>query len=99
MTAFLQVKDLGWRAGDVPILERVGLEVRPGEFVALMGLNGAGRARCWTSSPACVSRVAALCSSTAAVWTIGMPAISRAVCHLPQLVRADVSFSRWSRPS
>ncbi|MFE6688269.1 ABC transporter ATP-binding protein [Streptomyces sp. NPDC057743] len=37
------VEGLGVRRGRVPVLEGVGLSVRPGETVALMGRNGAGK--------------------------------------------------------
>lgn len=94
MTAFLQVKDLGWRAGDVPILERVALDVQPGEFVALMGLNGAGKSTL-------LDVVAGLRQPGSGAVLIEERSLddwdahdlARTVCHLPQLVRADVSFT------
>ena len=43
MTTVLRVRNVGWRAGTVPVLERVSLDVGPGEFVAVMGRNGAGK--------------------------------------------------------
>ena len=39
----LRVRNVGWRAGTVPVLEHVSFDVAPGEFVAVMGRNGAGK--------------------------------------------------------
>ena len=39
----LSLRDVGWRAGATPIVERVTFEAGAGEFVALMGRNGAGK--------------------------------------------------------
>lgn len=90
----LQVKDLGWRAGEVPVLDRASLDVRAGEFVALMGLNGAGKSTL-------LDLIAGLRQPAAGAVLIDGRALddwevrdlARTVCHLPQLVRADVSFT------
>jgi iron complex transport system ATP-binding protein len=39
----LSARELAWRAGTTSIVERVSFDVRAGEFVALMGRNGAGK--------------------------------------------------------
>ena len=39
----LRVRNVGWRAAAVPVLEHVSFDVAPGEFVAVMGRNGAGK--------------------------------------------------------
>lgn len=39
----LSLRDVGWRAGDAPVVERVTFDAGPGEFIALMGRNGAGK--------------------------------------------------------
>jgi iron complex transport system ATP-binding protein len=39
----LRLRDVAWRAGSTPIVERVTFEARAGEFIALMGRNGTGK--------------------------------------------------------
>ncbi len=41
--AVLSVLDLSAGYGAAPVLDRIGLDVRPGETVALLGANGAGK--------------------------------------------------------
>ena len=41
--ALVHVEDVSFAYGDEPVLEGVGLAVRPGEFVALVGPNGSGK--------------------------------------------------------
>src|SRR4029079_1726599 len=43
MRPVLSVRNVGWRAGSVPVIGQVSFDVAPGEFVAIMGRNGAGK--------------------------------------------------------
>jgi iron complex transport system ATP-binding protein len=43
MNATVGARDLAWRAGRTTIVEHVTFDIRPGEFVSLMGRNGAGK--------------------------------------------------------
>jgi ABC-type cobalamin/Fe3+-siderophores transport system ATPase subunit len=84
----LRAVDLEWRAGDAPIVERVTFAVAAGEFVALMGRNGAGKSTV-------MDLLAGLRTPHAGMALLhdrplrDWPAIERArrVGHLPQLVR------------
>ncbi len=94
MSVRLQVKELGWHIGHVPILDNVTFDVLPGEFVALMGRNGAGKstlldlvAGLRQPSPGAVL----IDGRSLDEWNRGH--LARIVSHLPQLVRADVSFT------
>jgi iron complex transport system ATP-binding protein len=92
--AIVRARDVGWRAGRVPVVERVSFDVRPGEFVALMGRNGAGKSTI-------VDIVAGLrAPSEGAVTLAGRPLSdwtgverARLVAHLPQSVRADLALT------
>lgn len=98
----LRARDLAWyspappktRALAQPILERVTFDVRPGEFVAVMGRNGAGKSTL-------LDLIAALRKPAAGEITLddrplsAWPAAERArtIGHLPQLVPGDVPFT------
>jgi iron complex transport system ATP-binding protein len=90
----LQAHDVGWRIGEVPILRRVNFSVGPGEFVALMGRNGAGKS-------SLLDLIAGLRRPTdGAVSFDDRPLeywsaddLARSISHLPQMVRADVAIS------
>ncbi|MFO1095887.1 MAG: ATP-binding cassette domain-containing protein [Planctomycetaceae bacterium] len=41
--ALLSVRELSFSWGGVPLLDRVGLEINPGERIGLLGRNGAGK--------------------------------------------------------
>jgi iron complex transport system ATP-binding protein len=43
MSAIVTARDLAWHAGDTTVVERVSFDIGPGEFVSLMGRNGAGK--------------------------------------------------------
>ena len=93
MTPVLRVRNVGWRAGTVPVLEQVSFDVGPGEFVAMMGRNGAGKSTL-------LDIIAGLRHAgrrrrdarrpPARGWT----AIERArlLAHLPQQLRADLAM-------
>jgi iron complex transport system ATP-binding protein len=89
----LRVRNIGWRAGAVSVLERASFAVVPGEFVAVMGRNGAGKSTL-------LDILAGLRAPTeGAVVLAGRPlddwtAIERArlLAHLPQNLRADLAM-------
>jgi iron complex transport system ATP-binding protein len=91
----LSLRDVAWRAcpersrgaGATPIVERVTFEARAGEFVALMGRNGAGKSTVMdlvaglrTPSQGEI----AVAGRSLAQWTPLERA--RAISHLPQMV-------------
>ncbi len=90
----VRARQVAWRAGPVPVVERVSFDVKPGEFVALMGRNGAGKSTV-------VDIVAGLRTpAEGSVILSGRPldewtAVERArlVAHLPQSVRADLALT------
>jgi iron complex transport system ATP-binding protein len=95
--AAFSARDLGWRAGSVSILERVTFDVRPGEFVALMGRNGAGKSTlvdivAGLRAPA--EGTVVLAGRALQDWTPAERA--RLVAHLPQSVRADLALTAES---
>jgi iron complex transport system ATP-binding protein len=94
MDAMIEVKDLSWRTNGATIVERVSFQVAPGELVALMGRNGAGKSTV-------MDLVAGLRQpSTGSIALEGRPlgdwsAAERArrIGHLPQAVRAELPFT------
>jgi iron complex transport system ATP-binding protein len=94
MTALLDVRNVGWKAGRVPVLDDVTFEVRSGELVALMGRNGAGKSTL-------LDLVAGLREAgTGDIILDGRRLgewsrhdVARVVSHLPQLVRDNVTCS------
>lgn len=90
----LSVRDLGWSAGSVSIVERVSFDAAPGEFIALMGRNGAGKSTVMDMiaglrTPA--SGVIALNSTPLADFSPIERA--RAIGHLPQSVHAAAAVT------
>jgi iron complex transport system ATP-binding protein len=93
MTLSLVVDRLVWSAGPTPIVSDVSFEVQAGEFVALMGRNGAGKSTV-------LDLIAGLRTpSDGDVRVDGRslrawPARARArlLAHLPQAVRPDLPF-------
>jgi iron complex transport system ATP-binding protein len=94
MTATMDVRDLTWRAEGTTIVEHVTFAIHPGEFVSLMGRNGAGKSTV-------MDLLAGLRRPHAgAVLLEGRsvdewPVVERArrIGHLPQVVRAQSSMT------
>ena len=90
----LRAVDLGWRSGGSAVVERVTFAVAAGEFVALMGRNGAGKSTV-------MDMLAGLRRPHAgAVLLDGRPlrewpapARARRLGHLPQAVRSQSPLS------
>jgi iron complex transport system ATP-binding protein len=90
MSVIVAARDLGWRAGDTRVVEAVTFAIGPGEFVALMGRNGAGKSTV-------MDLLAGLRRpDSGAVVLAGRPlhewtAIQRAqrIGHLPQVLRTQ----------
>jgi len=90
----LRVHDVGWHIAGARILQRVTFDVARGEFVALMGRNGAGKS-------SLLDLVAGLRPPSEGVVALeGRPLskwstrdLARSISHLPQMVRAEVAFS------
>lgn len=93
VTPVLRVNGLGWCAGQTPIVADITFEAGAGEFVSVMGRNGAGKSTV-------LDLVAGLRTpSSGAVELDGRPFASlaardraRVVAHLPQAVRPDLPF-------
>jgi iron complex transport system ATP-binding protein len=89
-SSLLRVRDLAWRAGTVPIVESVTFDVARGEFVALLGRNGAGKSTV-------MDILAGLrMPSAGSVLLDGRPlqawtprSRARRIAHLPQTVRTQ----------
>jgi iron complex transport system ATP-binding protein len=89
----LGVRDLAWRAGSIRVLDDVTFDVRPGEFVGVLGCNGAGKSTL-------LDITAGLRSPTAGMVTLhsrpfsewSATARARVVAHLPQSLRADLTM-------
>ena len=64
-SAALEVADLSAGYGPVTILRSVNLRVAPGEVVALLGANGAGKTTCCGRPRGSCGRAAAAYSSAA----------------------------------
>jgi iron complex transport system ATP-binding protein len=90
--AIVSVRQVGWRAGQTIVLDRVSLDVRPGEFVAVMGRNGAGKSTL-------LDIIAGLRTPTSGEVLLDGNAFSaqssvaraRLLAHLPQTIRGDLS--------
>src|SRR5687767_3797657 len=90
----LSVRGAGWRVAAAPIVERVSFEAGAGEFIALMGRNGAGKSTV-------MDLVAGLrAPSEGSIMLDGRPLSqwtardrARALTHLPQTVHVHGSLT------
>lgn len=93
MTPVIRVERLSWRSGGRPIVAEVTFDAGAGDFIAVMGRNGAGKSTV-------LDLVAGLRTPSAgAIGLDGRPIATvapreraRAVAHLPQAVRPDLPF-------
>src|SRR5689334_6048417 len=91
--ALVRVERVGWRAGASTILDNVTLEVGDGEFVAILGKNGAGKS-------SLLDIIAGLRGATNGTVMLAGKAVeawsfverARLLAHLPQTVRGDLSI-------
>jgi iron complex transport system ATP-binding protein len=89
----LRVRDVGWRAATVPVLEHVSFDIAAGEFVAVIGRNGAGKSTL-------LDIAAGLRAPTEGTVLLAgrvlgeLTSVERArrLSHLPQNLRADLSM-------
>jgi iron complex transport system ATP-binding protein len=93
MAAWLEVDDVSWRAGARTIVSGVSFRVAVGEFVALMGRNGAGKSTVLDV----IAGLRAPASGEIRLEGRALDAWSprdraRVVAHLPQAVRTDLPF-------
>lgn len=94
MTPILRIRDLTWHAGETPIVTGVSFDAADGEFITVMGRNGAGKSTV-------LDLLAGLRTPRSGGIEIdGRPAATmssrdraRVVAHLPQAVRADLPFT------
>ena len=94
MNGRLSLRDVAWSAGDVPIVERVSFDAAPGEFIALMGRNGAGKSTV-------LDLIAGLRRPEAGLIALDDEPLSdwsaieraRAIGHLPQSVHAAAAVT------
>ena len=85
---------MAWNAGDLPIVERVSFDAAPGEFIALMGRNGAGKS-------SVLDLIAGLRTPSAGLFAIDDEPLAewsaieraRAIGHLPQSVHAAAAVT------
>jgi iron complex transport system ATP-binding protein len=94
VSAILRLERVAWEADGVPIVSDVSFEVAPGELVALMGLNGAGKSTvldlmAGTRRPS--SGRIELGGRPLDGWTARERA--RRIGHLPQIARGELVFS------
>ena len=91
--AILRVRDLGWRAGSVTVLDRVSFDVRPGEFVGVLGRNGAGKSTLLDMIAGLRTPAAGdVLLDTRSVSTRSSSERAQLVAHLPQTIRGDLSI-------
>jgi iron complex transport system ATP-binding protein len=91
--SLVRLRDVGWRAGSVGVLQGVDLEVASHELVAIIGRNGAGKSTLLDiigglRKP--TDGVVAIRDRPLADWSATERA--RTVAHLPQSLRADLAM-------
>lgn len=85
MTGSLEAKDIVLNYGQRPILRGVSVTVRPGEIVALIGANGAGKSSLLKTMAGLISPTAGSVSLRGrAINSIDRRALGREVAYLPQ---------------
>ncbi len=90
----MEASDIAFAYGSNVMLESAGFSAARGEFIALLGLNGAGRARSSIFWPACAPRIPVRFGSMAAHFSSGRPAtVRRPISHLPQGIRGELPFT------
>ncbi|MEQ1573800.1 MAG: ABC transporter ATP-binding protein [Vicinamibacterales bacterium] len=90
MTPILRTRDLEWRAGETTIVRHVTFDIGAGEFIALMGRNGAGKSTVMDVMAGLrepYAGVVLLDGRPLDEWPA--PARARRLGHLPQLVRTQ----------
>jgi iron complex transport system ATP-binding protein len=90
----LRVLDAGWQVNDVHILQHVSFDVRPGEFVALMGRNGAGKSSLLDLVVGLhlpTEGLVSLEDRPVGAWS--PRDLARTIAHLPQMVRGARALS------
>jgi zinc transport system ATP-binding protein len=87
----IEMKDVSFAFGDVPVLDRVFFQVRRGEFLALLGPNGSGK----TTLVKCILGLIRPDSGTIRIlgkepWNLNDD--RHRIGYVPQLISVDLSF-------
>jgi len=92
----LEVRDLSYSFGDKKVLKEISLEVRPGEFMGLMGPNGSGK----TTLLRCIMNFLSPPSDSisidgAAIESLSPEKLARTFAVVPQSSSTDFTFSAY----
>jgi iron complex transport system ATP-binding protein len=90
----MRLREVAWHAGATPIVEGVSFDADRGEFIALMGRNGAGKSTVMDVMAGMrvpSAGTVVLDGRSLDSWTPAERA--RRVGHLPQTVRAELPFT------